>query len=134
MTQIATVQRLIGKNRAVIMLPQRSACGGGCAGCVGCGTAPVLAEAVNRIHAQPGQRVLVERSARQTPRVAALVYLVPTALFLAGYLAVSALTERVAVSYTVGGLLFLGGMLLAVRYDRSVRKRGGFPFHIKALF
>jgi len=136
MTQVATVKQLIGKNRAVISVPRQSSCGGDCAGCAGCGATatPILAEAVNLIHAQPGQKVIVESSTGKTLGIAVLVYIVPIILFLAGYLSASALTESVTIQYAMGGLLFLAGIALAIFYDRYIQRQGGPVFQIMELF
>lgn len=133
MTQVATVERIVGKNRAEISVLRQSACGGNCAGCSGCGSSavPILVEAVNLIQARPRQKVIVESSTRKTLGIAVMVYLVPIILFLTGYLIASALTDRVAVQYTFGGLLFLAGFAMAIVYDR---KQKNIPFYITRLF
>lgn len=136
MMQVATVNRIIGKNRVELSVPRQSACGGNCAGCPGCGATaePVLVEAVSLIHAQPGQKVIVESSTKQTLAIAMLVYLVPIVLFLAGYLAASVLTSCVAVQYVIGGALFFIGVGLTVLYDRYIRNQCSLTFQITGLF
>lgn len=133
MTQVATVERITGENRAEISVLRQSACGGNCAGCSGCGgsTAPILVEAVNLIQARPGQKVIVESSTRKTLGIAVLVYIIPVILFLTGYLAASALTDCVTVQYAFGGLLFFVGVAMAIVYDR---KQKHIPFYITRLF
>ena len=61
MTQIATVERILDPNHAVISVPRKSACGHDCEECAGCGVsgAAVKAKAANPIGARPGQKVVV---------------------------------------------------------------------------
>lgn len=136
MTQIATVERILDSGHAEISVPRKSACGHDCEECAGCGVsgAAVHARARNPIGATPGQKVVVESSTKNMLRIVALVYFIPVALFLLGYLAAMAVTSRVAVQYAaaVGG--FLLGILGAIVYDRRLRARGGLSFTIVRLF
>lgn len=136
MTQIATVERILDSDHAEISVPRKSACGHDCEECAGCGVsgAAVHARARNPIGATPGQKVVVESSTKNMLRIVALVYFIPVALFLLGYLAAMAVTSRVAVQYAaaVGG--FLLGILGAIVYDRRLRARGGLSFTIVRLF
>lgn len=136
MTQIATVERILDEGHAVVSVPRKSACGHDCEECAGCGVtgAAVQAKAVNPIGAQPGQKVVVESSTKKMLRIVALVYLIPVALFLAGYLLAALLTANVAVQYLTAVAGFLAGVLIAVAYDRRLRARGGLSFTIVRLF
>jgi len=136
MTQIATVERILDPGHAMISVPRKSACGHDCEECAGCGVsgAAVRAKALNPIGAQPGQKVVVESSTKKMLRIVVLVYLIPVALFFAGYLAAMAATSSVAVQYTVAVLGFILGILGAVGYDRRLRARGGLSFTIVRLF
>ena len=98
MTQIATVERILDQNHAEISVPRKSACGHDCEECAGCGVTgtAVKARAVNPIGAQPGQKVVVESSTQKMLGIVALVYAIPVALFLVGYVVAFALDSRVA--------------------------------------
>ena len=130
MTQIATVERILDSNYAEISVPRKSACGHDCEECAGCGVsgAAVHARARNPVGARPGQKVIVESSTGNMLGIVAQVYLVPVVLFFAGYFAAAALTET--MQYTVSGLAFLLGIVLAILYDRRLKKRGGLTFTI----
>ena len=93
MTQIATVERILDQNHAEISVPRKSACGHDCEECAGCGVTgtAVKARAVNPIGAQPGQKVVVESSTQKMLGIVALVYAIPVALFLVGYVVAFAL-------------------------------------------
>ncbi len=136
MTQIATVERILDQNHAEISVPRKSACGHDCEECAGCGVsgAAVHARAVNPIGARPGQKVVVESSTQKMLGIVALVYLIPVALFMLGYLAMVFLNASVAVQYTAAVLGFVIGILLAIRYDRKLRASGGLTFTIVRLF
>ena len=136
MTQIATVERIIDDNHAEISVPRKSACGHDCEECAGCGVsgAAVHARALNPIGAKPGQKVVVQSDTRKMLRIIALVYLTPVMLFLAGYLAAMAATPSTAVQYLTAVIGFSAGILLAVLYDRRLRRQGGLSFQIVRLF
>lgn len=136
MTQIATVERIIDADHAEISVPRKSACGHDCEECAGCGVsgASVHAKAVNPIGARPGQKVVVESSTQKMLGIVAFVYLIPVALFLAGYLLTLAMTASVAVQYTVAILGFLLGIIFAIWYDRRLRAKGGLSFTIVRVF
>ena len=67
MTQIATVERILDPNHAVISVPRKSACGHDCEECAGCGMtgAAIKARAKNDPNAQPGEKVVVESSTKK---------------------------------------------------------------------
>lgn len=136
MTQIATVERIINADYAEVSVPRKSACGHDCEECAGCGVtgAAVHARALNTIGAQPGQKVVVESSTQKMLGIVVLVYAIPVALFLLGYLTAFFLGAGVAVQYSTAGAGFLLGILLAIRYDRSLRTKGGLSFTIVRLF
>lgn len=136
MTQIATIERILDANYAEISVPRKSACGHDCEECAGCGVsgAAVHAKALNPIGACPGQKVVVESSTQKMLRIVALVYLIPVALFMLGYLVMVFLHTSVAVQYMAAVLGFVVGILLAIRYDRKLRAKGGLTFTIVRLF
>ena len=136
MTQIATVERIIDSDHAEISVPRKSACGHDCEECAGCGVTgtAVHAKAVNPIGARPGQKVVVESSTQKMLGIVAFVYLIPVALFMAGYLLTAFLTPAVAIQYTVAVAAFLAGIGFAILYDRRLRARGGLSFTIVRLF
>ena len=136
MTQIATVERIIDHNHAIISVPRKSACGHDCEECAGCGVsgASVRAKAINPVGAKPGQKVVVQSDTKKMLRIVALVYLIPVALFVLGYVTMALLGFSVAVQYTVAIAGFLAGIAAAVGYDRYLHARGGLSFTIVRLF
>ena len=136
MTQIATVERIIDTDHAEISVPGVSFKRHDCEECAGCGVsgAAVHAKAANPIGALPGQKVVVESSTQKMLGIVAFVYLIPVALFLAGYLLAALVTVSVAVQYTIAIAAFLAGIGFAVLYDRRLKARGGISFTIVKLF
>lgn len=136
MTQIATVERIIDSNHAVISVPRKSACGHDCEECAGCGVtgSAVKAKAANPIGARPGEKVVVESSTQKMLRIVALVYATPVVLFLLGYLGAFFLGAPVAVQYTAAIVGFIAGIAAAICYDRRLKAKGGLSFTIVRLF
>ena len=136
MTQVATVERILDRDHALISVPRKSACGHDCEECAGCGVsgAAVQARAQNPIGARPGQKVVVESSTRKMLGIVTLVYATPVILFLTGYLAALFLGAPVSVQYLTAIAGFAAGIVLAVLYDRRLRKQGGLSFTIVRLF
>lgn len=136
MTQIATVERIIDEDHAVISVPRKSACGHDCEECAGCGVtgAAVHAKAVNTVGAKVGQKVVVQSDTKKMLRIVALVYLIPVILFLLGYLIPALMGTSVALQYALAGIGFFVGIVGAIVYDRYLRSRGGLSFTIVRLF
>ena len=136
MTQIATVEKILDSQHAVISVPRKSACGHDCEECAGCGISgtAIRAKAINTVGAKIGQKVVVESSTEKMLGIIALVYLTPIVLFFAGYITMLLLNFSVTVQYIAAGLGFVLGILTAIWYDRRIRDRGGLSFTIVRLF
>ena len=136
MTQIATVEKILDSQHAIISVPRKSACGHDCEECAGCGISgtAIRAKAINTVGATIGQKVVVESSTEKMLGIIALVYLTPIVLFFAGYISMLLLNFSVTVQYIVAGLGFVLGILTAIWYDRRIRDRGGLSFTIVRLF
>ena len=136
MTQIATVERIIDSNHALISVPRKSACGHDCEECAGCGVtgAAVKAKAKNPIDARPGQKVVVESSSQKMLGIVVFVYMIPVVLFILGYLITAFLTTSVALQYSVAIAGFVMGIIFAIMYDRKLKAQGGLVFTIVRLF
>ena len=136
MTQIATVERIVDNNYAIISVPRKTACGHDCEECAGCGVtgAAVKAKALNPIGARPGQKVVVESSTQKMLSIVTFVYMVPVALFILGYLLMLFLGASVAWQYAIAIAGFVLGIIVAIFYDRRVKASGGLIFNIVRLF
>lgn len=104
---------------ARVLILRQSACSGDCHKCAGCGAVEqkLLLEAHNPIGAGVGELVTVSTRSGPVLAAAAVLYLMPVMLFLAGYLAGLCLWQRGGLPGAAG---FLLGLVLAVLYDRRV--------------
>jgi len=89
--------------------------------------------AANPVRAMPGDMVTVESSTSRVLGAAVIVYLVPFLLFFAGYFLCAAFRLSSGVSAAVGVVGFALGLLLAVLWDRRVRRQQAISFCITAI-
>lgn len=135
MTQIATVEKILGGGMAEISVPRKSACGHDCEECAGCGVsgASVRAAARNPIGAEVGQKVVVESSTKKLLGVMLVVYILPFVLFLLGYFLTDSLASE-TLRYVIAIAAFLAGIIPEIVYDRRVRRTGALTFTIVRVF
>ena len=122
MEQLVRVRQIYEDGTAQVVCIRESACSGECHKCAGCGAVKqtVMFRAVNAIGAAPGQLVTVSAASAPVLGAAAVVYLVPVALFVLGYLLGADRWNAGAICGIIG---FLAGVALAVAYDRLVIKK-----------
>ncbi len=128
MTQTGVVREVLGSGTALVSVRRQTACGHDCERCGGCGAqgGELTVRALTEVPVSPGDRVELEAGNRVLG-LAALVYLVPVALFFLGYLLPDVPGEGVR---TVCGVLgFLLGLLGALALDRRLRKSGRAVVH-----
>lgn len=134
MTQIATVNRLVGTNQAEVMVRRQSACGHSCESCGGCGpetATKVIVLAVNDLGAQIGDTVRVESESSKVLKLAALLYLLPFVFLFAGYLIASSLFHlSEGASVAVGVACLVAGVAVNFLTDRHLRKERPVQFRI----
>ena len=122
MEQRVRVQKLNDDGTAQVLYVRQSACSGDCHKCSGCGAVEqnMLFTAHNPIGAQPGQVVTVQAESGPVLAAAAVLYMMPLAMFFAGYL-IFHLAWSLGV---LGGLLgFALGIAAALVYDRRVVRK-----------
>ena len=134
MTQTAIVKGLLPGGLAQVAVKRTTACGGSCGSCESClFQSELQAVARNRIDAQPGQHVVIESRSSRVFGAAALVYLLPLALFLGAYALAAAAGAgeglRIALSFAA---LALSGALL-VFSQRPGRGKKPIEFDIVSL-
>ncbi len=122
MEQVVRVRQVNENGTAQVVLIRQSACSGDCHKCSGCGAAQetMLFTAQNPINAKPGDLVKVEAATGPVLKAAAMLYLLPLALFLAGYIA-GLLLWSMGIWLGLGA--FILGIVIAVVYDRLVAKK-----------
>lgn len=122
MEQRVRVKELLPGDRAEVVHMRQSACSGDCHQCSGCGAAQetISLVAENPVGAVPGDVVVIESATGPVLKAAAMLYLVPMALFFAGYLLGAMLGNHGSF---VGCLAFLLGIGIAVVYDRRIARK-----------
>lgn len=76
MTQDAVVTKLVSRHVAEVEVERGTACGGTCESCEACVFQNrIRAEAVNKVSALPGQKVVIESKTSDVLGAAALLYL-----------------------------------------------------------
>ena len=122
MEQLAKVRQTNGNGMARVVVVRESACSGDCHKCSGCGAQKQTVEfdAVNGLGAKIGDTVLIRTDSAPVLKGAAVLYLVPLALFFLGYGIGAALWQQGGLT---GCLAFVTGIILAAVYDRKVAAR-----------
>lgn len=118
MEQVVKVCRLLPEGRAEVIRVRESACSGDCHKCSGCGAAQqtMLLTVENPIGARVGDLVVISSGSAAVLKAAAVLYMLPLLLFLAGYLAGQLLWQR-------GPLLGLCGVVMGIAFIKLYDKR-----------
>lgn len=113
---------------AQVVCVRQSACSGDCHKCSGCGAVEqaMIFTARNPIGARPGDLVNVESDTGPVLKAAAVLYLLPLVLFIAGYL----FGMQWQLGGLIGGLAFVLSVGIAVAYDRLVMKKKNTQYTI----
>lgn len=122
MEQLVRVREVFDDGSATVIRVRESACSGDCHKCSGCGAAQqtVILRAVNAVGAVPGQLVTIRAASAPVLTAAAVLYLMPLALFFGGYVAGALLWQQGGLAGCIG---FVLGILLAAFYDRKVARK-----------
>ena len=137
MEQIAVVKKILENGMAQISVERGTACGAAhsCADCAGCEHVIVQTEkvvtAINDVSARAGDIVRVRSENAPFMKSAAIVYLLPLVLALVVYgiaAATLSLSEGPMMLFALIG--FVMGILIAVAWDRHMKRTGGLRFHI----
>lgn len=120
MEQLVRVREVRADGTACVIHVRESACSGDCHKCSGCGAAKetLLLEAQNPIGAKVGDLVKIRAESAPVLGAAAVLYLLPLALFFVGYF-IGNLWGTGAAAGCVAFVLGIGG---AVVYDRAAAK------------
>jgi len=121
MQQLVKVLTCHDDGSAQVACLRQSACSGDCHKCSGCGAVEqtMIFTARNPIGARPGDTVTVESATGPVLKAAAVLYLLPLVLFIAGYL----VGMQWALGGLVGGLAFGLSIGLIIAYDRLVMQK-----------
>ena len=122
MEQLVQVREVYENGTAQVICIRESACSGDCHKCSGCGAAKetILLTADNPIGANVGDLVNIRSETGPVLKAAAVLYMLPLALFFAGYALAAALDQSGAL---FGALAFMLSIVLIVVYDRRMAKK-----------
>ena len=122
MEQIVRVREVYDNGTAQVICVRESACSGDCHKCSGCGAAreSILLTADNPIGAGEGDLVNLRSETGPVLKAALVLYMMPLALFFAGYAAGTALGISGGLC---GCLAFALSVVLIVVYDRRMAKK-----------
>lgn len=130
MTQNAVVTKLISRHVAEVEVERGTACGGTCESCEACVfQSRIRAEALNKVSALPGQKVVIESKTSAVLGAAALLYLIPFVLLFLGYAIGSAIGWDEAGCVLIGFAFFALGVAFNVVYQRR-KKASPITFEI----
>ena len=136
MEQIAVVKKVLENGMAQIAVERETACGAAhsCADCAGCEkmmtNTHTVVTAFNDVQAGKGDVVKVRSKNATFFKTAAIVYILPLILAMVFYFVAvgAALGEGLQVLLAFVG--FAAGILVAVGWDRHMKKQNGLRFHI----
>jgi len=130
MREQGVVRKVISRETVEISVEKSASCHQ-CKACRDTEGEVAFIEAVNAAGAKEGDLVEIDISTRGVVVVSSVVYLLPIAFLMAGYLSGSLLTRFFYNSHSEGlsvlsALIFLAASFMAVRYyDRRMQRRGG---------
>ena len=121
MEQMVRVKETYDNGTALVIHVRESACSGDCHKCAGCGAAQqtMLLTVENPIGARVGDMVVISSGTAAVLKAAAVLYMLPLVLFIAGYL----LGMQWKLGGLIGALAFALSIGIAVAYDRLVMKK-----------
>ena len=121
MQQLVKVLTCAPDGSAQVACLRQSACSGDCHQCSGCGAVEqtMIFTARNPIGARPGDTVTVESATGPVLKAAAMLYMLPLVLFIAGYL----VGMQWKLGALIGGLAFVLSIVVIIAYDRLVMQK-----------
>ena len=127
MTQTAKVKKILSDNIAEVAVKRVSACAHDCSKCASGGCQmmehpDLTVRAYNQSSARVGDMVLVESSSKQILSLAAVVYLLPMALLIFGYITGALLGFGETICILLGGACFVLSFLISMALNKRVQK------------
>ena len=121
MQQMVKVLSCPTDDTARVACIRQSACSGDCHKCSGCGAVEqtMVFTARNPVGAKPGDLVTVESATGPVLKAAAVLYMLPLVLVIAGYL----VGMQWQLGALIGGLAFALSIAIIVVYDRRVMQK-----------
>ena len=124
MTQDAVVLKAFDNGLAEVLVARGTSCGEHCGSCSVCKyVGEIHTYAKNKIHAAPGDKVVIESKTSEVLGAAFTIYIIPMIAMLLAYLAAAAMGFGEAVSVPVAFLAFLACVGVVTVYQRARAKK-----------
>lgn len=133
MTTIVKVKEVLDNNLALVIMDGSGECTDACEGCRGCSKGrgkEIEAVAKNPAGAKAGDRVYVYCRDTKLLGIAALLYILPVALFFLGYF-IPVPTENLRILMAFAGLLV--GMAICIFVNNVLKKRNNVMLKITEI-
>lgn len=131
MTQDAVVTRILKNGMAEVAVERGTACGGSCGSCEVCVfDNHIKTEAVNKISAMPGQKVVIETKSSKIYGALFLVYILPFIMFLIGYAAAYSSGLGETACMLISFAAFAVGVAIMVITQRMKKKEDEIVYEI----
>lgn len=124
MTQDAVVLKAFDNGLAEVLVARGTSCGEHCGSCSVCKyVGEIHTYAKNKIHAAPGDKVVIESKTSEVLGAAFTIYIIPMIAMLLAYLVAAAMGFGEAVSVPVAFLAFLACVGVVTVYQRARAKK-----------
>lgn len=135
MTQQAIVKKILPDGRAVVEVTRQSACGHNCVNCGSlCGSGKTVSSlADNPVGAKAGDTVTLETPSKTIISAALLVYALPLALLIAGYIVAASLGAKEGAALLCGFGAFAVGLAAVVLVNRFGRRNADVEVKITGI-
>lgn len=126
MEQIALVKDVFPDGTAEVLRIVEATCPGNCAMCGGCPEQKPM-RVHNDLGAKPGEKVVLQPDRKVAGKIATLLYTVPVALILTGYLLGEHFLQKGGFLGLLGGAL---GLAIVLWLDKKMSAKNPVTFHI----
>ena len=124
MTQDAVVLKAFDNGLAEVLVARGTSCGEHCGSCSVCKhVGEIHTYAKNKIHAAPGDKVVIESKTSEVLGAAFMIYIIPMIAMLLAYLAAAAMGFGENVSVPAAFLSFLACVGVVTVYQRARAKK-----------
>ena len=125
MTQDAVVIKAFDNGLAEVLVARGTSCGEHCGSCGVCKyVGEIHTYAKNKIHAAPGDKVVIESKTSEVLGAAFMIYIIPMIAMLLGYMAMAAMGfgENVSVPVAFGAFFVCVGIVTLYQRARAKKK------------
>ena len=124
MTQDAVVIKAFDNGLAEVLVARGTSCGEHCGSCGVCKyVGEIHTYAKNKIHAQAGDKVVIESKTSEVLGAAFMIYIIPMIAMLLAYLAAAAMGFGENVSVPVAFIAFMACVGVVTVYQRAKAKK-----------